>query len=316
MEFLIAGASFGFGLALQHLLKRPAVFAHYLNQFVIWVAMPAMILRALPGLTIDGSLLLPMLAPWLLFGFAYCLVKLTAASLGWSHQERVAMTILVGLGNTAFLGVPYVGALLGEEAISTAVLYDQLGSFLILSTVTMLLITMAQSTIERGAGSTQAQHAQTNYLLFRSMLLKIVSFPPFLCMLASLALPIEGLVQTLDPALSALALLILPIALLVVGIHFRFKLERSDLPFLVLVGAYKLLAMPGLVLIYLLLWGELSVSSGAVLLQSAMPPMITPVLLLITAGIASRLAATLLGYLTLIGCVSVFFWHLLFEFLV
>ncbi len=308
MEFYIAGASFVLGLTLQTLLKRPEAFAAGLNQFVIWVAMPAMILRALPGLVIDQSLLLPVLTPWLLFAVAYVLVAISGAWLGWSSTERVAMTILVGLGNTAFLGVPYVGKLLGDAAISTAVLYDQLGSFLILSTVTMLMIAATQSAIESQRRGTAV--SQPGWPFYRAMLLKIISFPPFCCLLASLFLPIEGLVLALDPLLSALALLILPIALLVVGIHFRLHLQRSDLSFLVLVGGYKLVVLPALVSVWVAIWGVPGVASSAVILQSAMPPMITPVLLLITAGIASRLTATLLGYLTLVGCLSVYLWSL------
>ena len=100
------------------------------------------------------------------------------------------------------------------------------------------------------------------------------------------------------------------IALLVVGIHFRLHLQRSDLSFLVLVGAYKLVVLPALAFVWVAIWGVPSVASSAVILQSAMPPMITPVLLLITAGIASRLTATLLGYLTLVGCLSVYLWSL------
>ena len=50
------------------------------------------------------------------------------------------MLLLVSLGNTFFVVFPVVEALLGQQALPYAIIYDQLGSFVAVSTYAMLLL--------------------------------------------------------------------------------------------------------------------------------------------------------------------------------
>lgn len=43
--------------------------------------------------------------------------------------------LTVPLGNTGFVGIPLVEALLGKEAVAYAILYDQFGTFIALNTL-------------------------------------------------------------------------------------------------------------------------------------------------------------------------------------
>src|SRR3546814_6428673 len=55
----------------------------------------------------------------------------------WLHLARdkhAVLLLTVVLGNTSFLGYPLVRALLGESALPYAVVYDQFGAFMLLST--------------------------------------------------------------------------------------------------------------------------------------------------------------------------------------
>ena len=52
MSYLLALGAFVAGLLLQRILRDPGVLAERLNTFVIWVALPAMIFRAVPGLSL------------------------------------------------------------------------------------------------------------------------------------------------------------------------------------------------------------------------------------------------------------------------
>ena len=52
------------------------------------------------------------------------------------------MIICAGLSNTSFLGFPIIEALYGEEGLKTAIIVDQPGSFVVLSTLGVLVATV------------------------------------------------------------------------------------------------------------------------------------------------------------------------------
>jgi predicted permease len=45
------------------------------------------------------------------------------------------LILTAGLGNTSFLGFPIIEALYGQEGMKTAILVDQPGTFVVLSTL-------------------------------------------------------------------------------------------------------------------------------------------------------------------------------------
>src|SRR3970040_605551 len=65
--------------------------------------------------------------------FALALALLARVLPSRPHQHGV-LVLMVALGNTSFLGYPLTRALIGEHALPYAVVYDQFGAFLIMST--------------------------------------------------------------------------------------------------------------------------------------------------------------------------------------
>ena len=308
MAFVFAALSFFAGVSIRRFFPSADSFAKWLNDFVIYIALPALILRSIPGIALGDNAIIPVLVPWLHFALVYVFVELVGRLRGWSAGLKLALITLIGMGNTAFLGVPLTEALVSyrtdasvslDSVLATAILYDQLGSFLVVSICGITLIALY----------TDDEDAEQPSI--KSILKRVLGFPPFISLLVSLFLPIEGLTQQISPVLDGLSLTILPIALLVVGLHFRFAVDLADVKVMGGIGIAKLLLIPGLVYLSLA-WTALPLDLFApVLLQSAMPSMITPALFLISAGIAPRLVATSLGYLTLIGCATVYGWSLL-----
>lgn len=323
MTFFLAAVSFIAGIAIRNLGSNTDRFAVWLNGFVIWVALPAMILRSIPGVELNASAWLPIVVPWCGFLAAYLFVYLFSPLFNWSSSERVALGILVGLGNTAFLGIPLIQVLLGDGAIATAILFDQLGSFLVLSICAITIIAIHSQSLQLDnmnarnvdehiivASNSNVEKARAENKLW-SIFKRIFSFPPFISLLASLTLPLDGLQRTIGPVLDILSLTILPIALLVVGLHFRFAVDVRDFRAMIWLALIKLLVLPAMLFAVLMYIAMPVANFAPVLLQLAMPPMITPALLLIAAGIVPRLVATSLGYLTLLGCATVYAWSVL-----
>src|SRR5699024_6109510 len=114
-------------------VNHPEGLAQSLNWWVVYVALPALVLGQIVKLEPSWSLLLPGISMWLVFFGAWGLMALVGAWLGWSRGLVGCMVLTAGLGNTAFVGYPLIEALMGKEGLGIAVITDQFGSFLMLS---------------------------------------------------------------------------------------------------------------------------------------------------------------------------------------
>src|SRR3546814_14311018 len=101
------------------------------------------------------------------------------------------LLLIVVLGNTSFLGYPLVRALLGESALPYAVVYDQFGAFMLLSTFGLYVL---------------ARYGGERKPRARDIALRMLRFPPFLALLFALTvMPVDpptfiahGLVRLAD----------------------------------------------------------------------------------------------------------------------
>ncbi|MGO4775633.1 diguanylate cyclase [Lysobacter sp. 2RAB21] len=132
--FALVLAMLALGYLFQRLRALPDNAAQTLNLVVLYVCLPAAVLRYAPRLHLEPALLGVAAVPWLLLGATVLLVGALARVLGLRRDEHAVLLLTVALGNTSFLGYPLTRALIGEHALPYAVVYDQFGAFLILST--------------------------------------------------------------------------------------------------------------------------------------------------------------------------------------
>jgi malate permease and related proteins len=283
------------GLLLAGQLARrfkrfPENAADVLNRFIIDICLPATILRVVPNLTFDIGLLALIVTPWAIAATSYVISGLLARALGWDAKSRTLLFLLTSLGNTSFLGFPLCSALLGEASLPLAAVYDQIGSFLLLS----VIVPIAIGRITSGARPTA-----------REVALKVVSFPPFFALMFSL-LPIT-LPGFIAPLLTACAAPLVPLAMFSVG--FKLPLTRPTGASILGWGlGLKLIVLP------LLSWGFLWALGAPPLilqvgvLETAMPTMITVGAVIMAAGIAPELVAAMVGWGLLLSLVTVPAW--------
>ena len=127
------------GVVLQRLNILPASAPSRLIQYVLYIAMPALVLLHLPQLQIDAQLWVPVITPWAMLALSMISVVVLTRLLNWSREVMGALLIVVPLGNTSFLGFPIVRSFYGEQGLAYAVLYDQFGSFIGLAVVATTL---------------------------------------------------------------------------------------------------------------------------------------------------------------------------------
>ena len=283
------------GLLLRETKRFPDNAAATLNLYVIYVALPALILAEIPKLTFNHEALIPVVAAWVIMVVSALLTWGTARVLGWSREITGALMLLIPLGNTGFVGIPLIEAHLGSDAIPYAILYDQLGTFIALNTYGVIVACYYSS------GSTSAG----------KILRTIMMFPPFIALILALASSAFVYPEWLAAALARISSTLVPVVMVAVGLQWRLSLSKEYVPPLVVGLLYILLISPALVYWGLWLLGIEGLVAKVVILEAAMPAMISAGVLAISHNLAPRFAASLVGYSLLLGLVSVWAWRLL-----
>ncbi len=295
-------------LAAGMLLRRSGRFtdaaSSVLGTFVVFVSLPALVLLKVPPLlataSLDREVLVPISMPWIAFVLAFVVIPRIGGSLGWSRAVIGTLVLTVGLGNTSFVGYPLVESLFGADALRFAVLVDQPGSFLVLST-----LGVAAGTWFAGGR-----------LDVRAMLRRLVSFPPLLALVAAVLWKASGFdagvaVHTL---LERLAATLVPVALVTVGAQLRVDtalLRRHWRP-LALGLTLKLVLLPALFLVlYVHVLSLRGLAVQVTIVQSAMAPMITAAVLAAELGLDVELASLMLGVGIPLSLVTVPVWKAL-----
>ncbi len=281
------------GMLFARLKLLPANAAEVLNLIVLYVCLPAAVLIYVPRLHVDASLLGVIVTPWLLAVVTVALVKLATRAFGFRRDEHAVLLLCVALGNTSFIGYPMVRALLGEEALPYAVVYDQFGTFLLLSTYGLYVL---------------AKYGGDAPPTLRQILLRILKFPPVWALLLGLTVMPEQPPAWIAAGLQKLADALLPLVMLAVGLSIQLKMPRDEVKPLAVGLMLKLVILPALALPLALLFGLHDDMLQVSVLESAMPTMITAGALAIAHNLAPRLAAALVGYGILLSLVTLPAW--------
>ena len=279
--FALILAMLGLGMLFARLRVLPPDSAQVLNSVVLYVCLPAAVLTYVPRLQLDASLAGLMATPWLLMLATWALVGLATRVFGFARDVHAVLLIGVSLANSSFIGYPMVRALLGEAALPYAGVYDQFGTFLLLSTFGLVVI--ARYSGDSTPGAVQ-------------VLLRIARFPPLWALLFALLLMPAQPPAWIGKALQQLADAMLPLVMLAVGLSIQLRLTRGERVPLGVGLVLKLLVMPALALPLSWLLGLEGVMLRVNVLESAMPTMITAAALAIAHRLAPRLAAALVGY--------------------
>ncbi len=231
-----------------------------LNSFVIHVSLPALTLLYIHDLKITGAVGLMAAMAWIYFGLAAGFFWLVGRWLQLPRGTVGALMLTGGLGNTSFFGLPMIEAYYGHEAIVSGIVVDQLGSFLVLSTL----------------GITVAGLYSSGRPTAAEIVKRIALFPPFIALVTALLLiPVEyapwfvALLKRLGDTLA-------PLALVSVGLQLRFGHLAGNTRNLAIGLGFKLLLAPlAIYVLYVQLLGAHGQAIQVTLFEAAMPPMIT-----------------------------------------
>lgn len=268
------------GMLLRRTGRFPETASATFNGYVIHIALPAAALLYLHSIPLDLTMVTTPLMAWLLFLLSWGFFILLGKLLNLPRKTIGALIMLGGLGNTSFVGLPMIEAYYGRELLGVGILADQLGSFMTLSTLGVLVATLYSS----GAPS------------YREMLRKILLFPPFQALVLALLLRPFPFPEWATLVLRKLADTVTPLALVSVGFQLRLtSLQGIKLRLAAGLG-YKLLLGPlALSLLYLGILGLRGTTVQVTLFEAAMAPMITAGIIAIDHDLDPPLVTMLLG---------------------
>lgn len=293
-------------LALGYGLKFVSAFprnAHQtLNQFVIYVSLPSMALYHIPKIQISSALFYPIGVAWFGFLFSFAFFYLIGKRLGWSNKLIGCLIITAGLGNTSFIGFPAIEAMFGQEGLKTAIMVDQPGSFVVISTLGIFTATyFSRGVISAG-----------------QIVRKIVLFPPFIafliaCIACCLSVDFHEIVQVV---LQKLGSTVTPLALVSVGMQITIAKNSQHWKFLRLGLFFKLILTPAFfyVLYKFILKGD-GLTIDVAILESAMPPMITGSILAASHQLKPKLSNMMISVGIPVSFVSLTFWYFIIKYL-
>lgn len=291
--FALILAMLALGMVFARRRTFPDNAADTLNRVVLYLCLPAAVLTYVPRLQLDLSLAGIIATPWLLMLLSVGLVSLATRLFGFERQVHAVLLLCVALCNSSFIGYPMVRALLGDHALPYAVVYDQFGTFVLLSTFGLYVLARYSGDAPPTAGE---------------ILLRILRFPPLWALLFAVTLMPAEPPSWVASALKSLADAMLPLVMLAVGLTIQLRLSRAELAPLAAGLLLKLLVLPAVALPLSLAFGLRGEMLQVNVLETAMPTMITAAALAISHRLAPRLAAAMVGYGIVLSLVTLPAW--------
>lgn len=276
------------GFLARRVLRVPLSVSLWMNRYVVWIALPALILAKLPTIHLGSELAVPVAMAWTTISVSAVTVWLLSRRYAWSSSVTGALLLVIPLGNTSFLGLPVVSAILGKDHVTAALAFDQLGSFLALATW----------------GSFVSGRLGTDAGNMRSVAKRLFTFPPFIALLVSLALRSHPPTGDVHRYLLDIGKTVAPVAMASIGMRVVPRWDRGRAVPLLWGLSLKMVVAPVLVATIALVFGSVhSLGWSTSILEAGMPPMVTAGIVAINAGFDEELVTDIVGVGTVLALV-------------
>jgi predicted permease len=274
-----------FYILIGYILKNITLpfkdLAMKLNKFVIYVSLPAMIFLQIPQLKFSEDTMIPVVVSWGVIIVSAFLVFFISRFMNFSKEVTGSLMFVTVLTNSSFLGIPIVGAFMGEGSYPYILVYDQLGTFLALATYGTII---------------GAYYSSDGQISLKIISLKVLTFPPFVSLV--IALSLSGIVwnETIKNVLEILSATIVPFALISVGLQLYFKLPKDDMKPFSISLFIQLIIAPLIAIGICYIFGWTGFIAQISILEAGMAPMITAATMASMLGLAPRLSNAIVGY--------------------
>lgn len=299
-NFIIIFVFLVLGVILQYVKQFPNSIYKVLNKIVIYLCLPALALYYIPKIKLDTHLLYPIGVTWIGFTMSILVFSFLGKRLKWSRKLTGCLIMTAGFGNTSFLGFPIIQALYGEEGLKMAIVVDQPGTFVVVSTLGILVAMLYSS------GSVNGMQIAK----------KIIFFPPFIAFLLACFMNVfhYDFHEYIQFSLQKIGTLMTPLAMLSVGLQLHFDRKSKHWKFLRLGLAYRLFFTPALIyFLYVVVMGQHSKMIQVSVMEAAMAPMISSSIIASSYGLKPKLCSMMIGFGIPISFITLIFWYFVMQ---
>ena len=268
-----------------------------LIDFVIYFSLPAIVFsKTFPLILdqgIDGLVLMFMCFILVNLFLAYLIGKLMRLN----RTYFATFMIMATFGNTSFIGFSYIDAFYGQDYIVYGLIYDIFGSFLLLISIGMFIITW-------GNGKKNSLK-----LISKSIFL----FPPAIMFFVTLILKNFEIPNFLMLTSKTLGSTLVPLAMIAIGMKLELKNIFARLHIVSVAMILKMIVFPIIILIgFKYFYGIDQTWVKVTIIEVAMPPMTMATVLAIKGGLDEKIAinSLVLGVLLSLITITMFTTYL------
>jgi predicted permease len=258
-----------------------------------------MILLETPKIQFSVHTLIPMYIAWITMITSALLVYFLSKKYNFTKEVTGALMLVTVLTNSTFVGIPVVTAYFGMEALPFIVLYDQLGTTFGLATYGTIVA---------------AYYGNKGEVSIWIIIKKIIQFPPLIAFAVAILCSSYTYPDLLIKILELLTLLIVPFALISVGLQLEFKLATSEVKPFVISLMIKLIISPiiAIFVCYIFGWSDLLIGKVSIM-ESGMAAMITAGVIASMNGLAPRLSNAIVAYGIALSLITSWFLYIIIS---
>ena len=264
-----------------------------LVDFIIYFSLPAIVFSKIYPLSLDTKILWLILMFMGIIFFNLFLSYTIGKMMRLSRVTLATFMIMATFGNTSFIGFSYIDAFYGQDYIVYGVIYDIFGSFLLLVSVGMIIITW-------GSG-------RKNSILNISK--SIFLFPPMIMFIITIFVKNVEIPKFLIYTSTNLGATLVPIAMIAIGMKLELKHIFTKLHIVTVAVVLKMLIIPIIVLfVFKYFYGIDETWVKVTIIEVAMPPMTMAAVLAIKGGLDEKIAinSLVLGVIVSLFTITLF----------
>ncbi|WP_457622875.1 AEC family transporter, partial [Persephonella sp.] len=258
-------------------------------KFIIYFAFPSLVIYNVYNLEVKPSFLWIILSGWGVIIFSIAISFYIGKLLKLNRSALIAFVMMSSFGNTSFLGFPFQMAILGEEGLRFAVVFDQLASFLPVSLLSPFILSYG---ISKSKISIDFK--------------KLFTFPPFIALIFGFFIKFFYLPDFVLNNLKILGMTVIPLALFAVGLNLKLSKAKEKIKYISVIIFIKMIFIPVVVVIFILLLEiQVTVEILSFLIEICMPPMVLASIFVISAGHDRDIAVSSVGIGIIISFITV-----------
>ena len=264
-----------------------------LVDFIIYFSLPAIVFSKIYPLSLDTKILWLILMFMGIIFFNLFLSYTIGKMMRLSRVTLATFMIMATFGNTSFIGFSYIDAFYGQDYIVYGVIYDIFGSFLLLVSVGMIIITW-------GSG-------RKNSILNISK--SIFLFPPMIIFFITIFAKNFEVPKFIIYTSQNLGSTLVPIAMIAIGMKLELKHIFTKLHIVTVAVVLKMLIIPFIVLfVFKYFYGIDETWVKVTIIEVAMPPMTMAAVLAIKGGLDEKIAinSLVLGVIVSLFTITLF----------